>query len=546
MKQLLLTITLFSFVISFSQPEYDYTEKIKNGVARFIKNNKTGLMDSKGNILLPAEYQLMLTHEKFGFLISKEASNRKYGYYSIATKKSIEPKYPEVQLVGSHIVFRSPDSTFIYDDKLKLIRKLAGQLSYSTPAEGLMMVNTPGYPKLYGYADATYNIIIPAQYTKAENFSNGYALVVKENSDGSKKILLINKTGKAVKTFTGEQENIQYTNGYIVKGDIYSSPEKCIIENLKGDVFTVEKLPFSLTYYNTILATQKNNRQKVILARNKITNVNQYESVELADKIDGLDYYIVKKGKTWAVIDQNGKTAVPPSQSEITGLSARKNMIYFSSGGKAGVLSKNFTPLLPVEYDAVYNYDSLLILKKGASYSVFRIDKKKFIIKDFPRSISVATNNFLITDEKYLTDLTGKVLQEDKWLFSSASLQIAEYNKYIHLYDYRSHGNYFINRSTFKDISLSKEDGLIYAGRGSYGQVDENQLILKGVFGKQNEIKFILFNIDKNSFITIPLPNAKEYNTGCENGVWGFRKLEYGRLDFVYDTDKNKVYPVIW
>lgn len=544
MKQLLLTTALLSFIISFSQPEYDYAENFQNGVARFIKNNKTGLMDSKGNILLPAEYQLMETHEKFGFLISKEAANRQYGYYSIVAKKLIEPNYPEVQLSGSHVIFRRTDSSFVYDDKLNLIRKFSGKLSFSKAAEGLMMVNTPDYPSLYGYADATFTIVIPAQYTKAQNFSNGYALVEKGNADGSKKILLINKAGKAVKTFSGEPENIHYTNGYIVKGDIYSSPEKCTIENLKGDIFTVEKFPFSLTYYNTFFATQKSNKQKVILARNKVTNVNQYESVELAGKVEGVDYYIVRKAKACAVIDENGKIVMPFGKSEITGLSERKNMVFLSSGGKTGALNKNLTQLIPPEYDAIYYYDSLLILRKGTSYSVFEIAGKKFIIKDSAKPISYATKNFLITEEKYLTDLTGKVLYENKWLFGSTSLQIAEHQKYIHVYDYKSHGNYFINRSTFKEITLAQENGMIYAG--NYGKVDENRLILKGVFGKTNEIRFVLFNIEKNSFVTIPLPNAKDYYSGCEKGVWGFRKMEYGRLELVYDPDKNKVYPVIW
>lgn len=149
---------------------YSIIGEFSEGLARVKSGNKWGCIDKTGKEIIPVEYKEI---SEFSDALLKAEEDNRYSY----------SRY--------HII----------DKAGKIIAKYSwvGELS-----EGLARVKSGDK---WGYIDKTGKIVIPVEYDRAGDFSEGFARVAKDNTGYSWGI--IDKTGTSVLPFEYEENKIK-------------------------------------------------------------------------------------------------------------------------------------------------------------------------------------------------------------------------------------------------------------------------------------------------------------------------------------------------
>lgn len=123
-------------------------------IASFEKNNKIGLMDNKGKIIMPEILSdaRVIMYKDTKLIIIRYSKDGKYAYLNENGKMIIKPIYDYIANEGNP--FLSPFS----DEGIAMVRK----------------------NNLYGYIDINGNIIAKPQFKNASEFKNGFAAVLAE------------------------------------------------------------------------------------------------------------------------------------------------------------------------------------------------------------------------------------------------------------------------------------------------------------------------------------------------------------------------------
>ncbi|MDD2949700.1 MAG: WG repeat-containing protein [Sulfuricurvum sp.] len=117
-----------------------------------------------------------------------------WGFVDTSGKIVVEPTYDDVRDFSSGLAAVIIDEKYGFIDKSGSLVIPMQYTSVESFSEGLAVVEVEGK---YGYIDATNRLIIPAIYERAQPFMNGVAVV----EDEAKRTLLIEKSGKTIKTF---------------------------------------------------------------------------------------------------------------------------------------------------------------------------------------------------------------------------------------------------------------------------------------------------------------------------------------------------------
>ena len=214
----------------------------------FSEGKGLGVIDLKGNVIIPAKYDTVGTQvfpesmqqhpvtEGFHEGMAQVRLNDKIGFVNEKGQEVVPPTYhyAQVFIEGMAIVTDSADRKGAINTQGKVVVPLKHEtlLSYS---EGLAAADSNGK---MGYLDKNGKFAIPAKYDLAFSFQNGLALVGMRNGgewDSGYKGGYIDKTGKTVVTLKGYVDrDVRLSDGKYLEDRV--SDEEMALYDLKGNL----------------------------------------------------------------------------------------------------------------------------------------------------------------------------------------------------------------------------------------------------------------------------------------------------------------------
>ncbi len=330
----------------------------------------------------------------------------------------------------------------------------------------------------FGYCDSTGKIMIEPEFTEAEDFNEGYALVQKNDLYG-----YINKVGKTKIDF-------QFTEASV--------------------------------FNNHIAVVQKNKLYYLIDYSNKILS-SKYD--EISDFTEG--FAIVKRNNLYGVLNQNGEEIVKPVFENLSDFS--EGIAAFFKNGKYGFIDKQgFTVIAPmynwvssfknglcrIQYNKFYG----LINKKGD----FVIEPSFDMIDEACKGVYVVVkNNFY-----GFIDSTGCLLSEIKYNYNP-SLKPAEL----------ANGK-FLRLITAKKQDLQSINGNKYFSDQNFEEV---LLPVNNLTVVKEKNKYNVYNLNKSSFIKKSVPSiytdTKYWYLVTKKGI-GIYDINLAKILFTLEADK--------
>lgn len=310
----------------------------ESGLFGFVKNLKKnpddpddikcGIVDIKGKIILPFEY---------------EPEARTPGIVSFSPFFADGLSLVQNNVTGkSSYINNNGKIVFTLNQKLP-VSFLNSRLSHQpfNFSDGMCRIissakidkyNNITYDGKWGFIDKTGKIIIKMQYENVSDFYNGFAAVKKNGKVG-----LINKAGKEVIPIIYDVENElfdytnkDYVNSRMKKGMISVGKKgKYGVVNFTGKTL----IPFSydepLIYNseNGLFSAKKSGKFGYIDTKNRVIIPLKYQSITSFK--NGIS--VVKYGKQYGAINKTGKIVIPYSFDSIYRMN--DNLLYAYKGG---------------------------------------------------------------------------------------------------------------------------------------------------------------------------------------------------------------------
>ncbi|MBR3482130.1 MAG: WG repeat-containing protein [Neisseriaceae bacterium] len=169
--------------IAFLMPQgISATEHFKNGLVKIRNhgNGKYGLMDTKGNIVAPTQYD-MLSDNNFSDGLLRVSRDDLWGYIDKTGKEVIVPQY---RFADNFEYGRARVEHTKYIDKTGKELPLNHQIEISAdmPLKSFRKYRGRHEHDLWGFEDINGKEVIPAQYIDVEGFSEGLSAVLPDNS----------------------------------------------------------------------------------------------------------------------------------------------------------------------------------------------------------------------------------------------------------------------------------------------------------------------------------------------------------------------------
>ncbi len=296
--------------------------KPKNWQLEFnLDSSKYGIIDKNGKVLVDFKYDYIFDDE----------------YYNLKN-------FYKVQLGGQE-GFINTQGEVLVPIKFKQISGFMENLSAAT-IDGIN----------WGYIDKTGKMVIPADYTEANTFKNGYAVVCKDYKCG-----VIDKNGKIVVDIKYEHVNNEITRGLFA---VKSNGKYGFVDTNGKTV-----IPFkywSINAYNLFsegLAAVATSRDHWGFIDDKGKTVIPFKYSDVRFFKNG--YASVKKGDKWIKTDKTGKEI--SLQDEMLPQMLKDNLklydsynfvddVYFvKNKNNTGVLDKTGKIIVPAKYSFVYS-----------------------------------------------------------------------------------------------------------------------------------------------------------------------------------------------
>ena len=208
-KLVLIIATLFFviLVLDFNYSGYKKygleADDFIDGLAIFEVDNRQGVINEDGDIIIPAIYDEVIDCNSELFAISEIGS---WGFMDKNGKVLIEPEFSFIEEFGEDLILLSDvhdhgvsecllDDSLLIDASGNIINKFSDSFIYSL-TEGLAAVETNSK---WGYIDKNGDIIIDFKFDYASDFKNGEAQAsVKVGTDIY--YYIINKKGEIIET----------------------------------------------------------------------------------------------------------------------------------------------------------------------------------------------------------------------------------------------------------------------------------------------------------------------------------------------------------
>jgi len=323
------------------EKEYDDVRPFSDGMAWVKRGNEQGYIDNKGNEIAFNKYE---TYPDFSNGVAAVSIKGKYGFIDRTGKEITPLRYGDVKkfsegfcAVRDHQYWGFVDSTgkeicitgtnFEYKEawafhngyaKVQLLAggkftyvdktgKQMGGLQFRDArdfSEGLAAVEVMAdVDYRYGFIDVSGKFVIPAKYKAAWRFSDGIAVVTKENN----KQALIDKNGKEIADFSYKNESGYYHGLVAVKYD-----GKFSFVNNKGKLVKYEGEAYGLPGEGLVYLKKldKQGERMCLVFNNEMQPVSDFLYEFVFDFHDGWARVKRNGGKT-GFINKAGKEMIP-------------------------------------------------------------------------------------------------------------------------------------------------------------------------------------------------------------------------------------------
>lgn len=312
--------------------EYDSIYALKGVTENIIvkKDGKLGLVNSKGQTIINTEYNSIQTLEegyKAEYLVSN--AEGKFGVISTSGTNILEPIYEEVKYLGSNEVYsvKMNGEIQLINNKGETLQKSEGEEYVYAKGENVIVSKEGkfGLEKLAGEAVIAYD------YESLEYAFSIYYIAKKDGKYG-----VINVNNETVKDF-------EYTNMYCVEEGNFIVADKTETETIVLDSNLAQKLSGIVSeinvskgyikvyvdneykYYNfkfeekqnteilshsTLFLSKKDGKYGFV---DKAGNVVVDYIYEDATEQNSCGYVAVKQNGVWGALKKNGSIAISPS-----------------------------------------------------------------------------------------------------------------------------------------------------------------------------------------------------------------------------------------
>lgn len=275
------------FLSSCSSKSHDVVEKVNYVAFRENEEDRWGLIDWEGNILISDEFQNMPTFEREGvFFVTDE--NNLFDLYTAEKKfKKISGGYKDIRLFNEGLAaVVEPEKHIKYiNTKGETVFELTDYkgeqiIASSSFYDGKAIIMTD--EEMYGYIDKKGKVVIPPVYDKASLFYDGYALVKKDGI-----VMFIDENQKEIVKFDKGIVPLAYPR----EGSypyIKEDSDECGIRKLSGeDVIKADKkyTSFSSFFNGYTIFTNSENMLGLMDMNGEVIIRAKYESLLLCDDI---------------------------------------------------------------------------------------------------------------------------------------------------------------------------------------------------------------------------------------------------------------------
>lgn len=423
--------------------KYDYVSYLSDDVAVFrTKNQKEGVIDSLGNILVEPKFSYIADFEN-GFA---EAGNNFKGNF----KRGIINKKGDVIIPFIYTyIFRCCKERIrigknnkygLIDYNNTVIIPILYDNIYESDDDKIFLVQKGNR---FAYFEENGKQFTKFEFSNAERFRNGKASVVLENNSGT----LINEKGeKLLKPIPN------------VRIDDYENENFYLVSNIKT------------------------NKKGVISNNGEIIFPSIYEEIAIFE-----DRFIIKKNEKYAVFKSKNEQT---SKYYDYIFSSINNKLEVIEKDKKGVIDKDDNIFLPLIFSNLFVLkDKFYVLKKGDFYTVLDINKNVIIPEEY-KFYSVTEKNIigekngafhLISGENFenYKQISGVDKIYEKWLvqnIDSSFLKISKQDKF----GVMNLSGRFIIEPQYEDI-IVYYSALPFAAKknGKWGLINEQNEIVK-------------------------------------------------------------------
>ena len=383
-------------------------------------------------------------------------------YYAIYENE----KWGVIDTKGNVIVEAKYDDMIIVPDNTKDVFLVMENVNYEDGTYDAKVINSKG-EQLYKNYDK-----VEALYNHDEYNNLWYESVLKVQKDG--KYGLITLDGKEI--LSCSKDNIEVLVGtksvYVTtldgKKGIVNYTGKEIIENKYVEISSLTE-----KFENGFIVKNNDGKLGVINYDGTIALEEKYDEIK---HIYGNSLYVVKENDTWKLTNAEGETFLENSFEDVKFIDG--NNIVITNNGKYGVVTKEGTEKIPASYDKlVYTFGDYYIAKKDNKYGIVSIDNKtavefkySFIKYESEAGFLQANKDNMESDlmnKEFEIKATGIVAQinNDK---NFIKLRVNGEYKYYNFKLEEKESTEILNTNT---IFLSKKDG-------KYGYVNEKGIVV--------------------------------------------------------------------
>jgi len=339
-----------------------------NDYAIIENDNRKGLIDQKGNILIPPIYD-DLGWSEGGSSVVEDVIGYKMGeFWGLINTRNIKITLPNfikiIPFDKNHLIASKHDSYKLNEiyGLVTLSGKTVIDFKYThlQKSDPNLIASIKSNEILYfGVIDIRGKTIIPFSYREIEVVSkNMYAL-----KDSSSKILLVNNSGKSIVHL--EIDEIKPLNEFLY---VYSWEGKKGIIQSNGNLVTAPAYQkIKLINQNTINAFPTKKWQIFDFNNNKLKTLD-YDLVQPID----ISLYRTRRNNFSFIVDEKEKVVFKIKDSDINILN--DSLAAISKKGRYGVINYKGEMVVPPEYDSIrIKGENLFLYEKRGAYKYWKI-----------------------------------------------------------------------------------------------------------------------------------------------------------------------------
>ncbi len=368
---------------------YTFAQDFTNGVGIVECNGKWGMVNAKGEALLPCKYDGIEFLKNTGNKIVRlYVQTPKYGLIDTLGQLAVDAVYDELGFFkeGRLAVKRNGLWGFVNDEGLEVIPCRFREVSDFS--EGLAAVKIGRY---WGFIDKQGEIVIDFKYVRVGNFKGGLTWV--STSEGSGYInrqdqFVIPARFERAFDFEGDVARVVTNGEYALidrVGKYITKPRFTNIEPFNEHGLAIVSFGKKWLRYGVI------NRQGNLITSQDFNEIQAYS--------EGLA--VVKLRDSYGYIDTTGRLVIPCDYSKASGFYEGRAAV--QRDGSCGYIGKTGNSVVPFEYSKCLDYDSgkAVVYKGIRRAGLIDLQGNQIIEPSVDRLLTFREGRGLVRDNEY-------------------------------------------------------------------------------------------------------------------------------------------------